>query len=201
VTIISPERRYTRGWSGVYVLARCNGCGAVAWTYLSNLMRGVSQGCQQCSQPRQIPIRLDRRLTSAKSRCTNLNDPAWKNYGGRGIEFRFASILDAGLWVIKNIGLPARGAELDRRDNDGHYEPGNLRWRTRSQQMRNTRCAVLPEDWAYLPEQWPYARFTVERLLRSGLTREEVLERAELAVEERRKGWRGIAARLEHLIS
>lgn len=26
---------------------------------------------------------------------------------------------------------------LDRKDNDGHYEPGNVRWVTRTQSMRN----------------------------------------------------------------
>ena len=40
------------------------------------------------------------RLTAAKQRCTNPHDPQYPNYGGRGIEFRFGSVLEAGLWML-----------------------------------------------------------------------------------------------------
>ncbi len=37
------------------------------------------------------------------------------------------------------MGAPLAGFTLDRIDNDGHYEPGNLRWATYKEQLRNKR--------------------------------------------------------------
>jgi hypothetical protein len=71
----------------------------------------------------------------AKDRCSNLNSQAWKNYGGRGIEFRFKSFTEFYL----ELGPRPNGLTLDRINNDGHYEIGNVRWATRSQQQSNQR--------------------------------------------------------------
>lgn len=197
VEIISSERRYRRAWSDCYVLTRCTGCQRTQWTLLANLTRGRSKGCQSCSQLRQIPLWLDRRLTAAKQRCTNPDDQNFKHYGARGIAFNFTSITEAGLWITENLGLH-RELELDRIDNNGHYEPGNLRWATRSQQVHNQRRSVM----AYWnPAEWPYARSVVTRKLAAGMSRDEILAEAEKAVAERRKNWRGIQARLEFMIS
>ena len=41
---------------------------------------------------------------------------------------------------IAHIGLPpAAHLPLDRKDNEGHYEPGNVRWATREEQNANRR--------------------------------------------------------------
>lgn len=74
---------------------------------------------------------------AAKNRCRNTKDAAYSNYGGRGIECRFetfAEFLDA-------VGLrPSDKHSLDRYpDNDGHYEKGNVRWATRTEQNSNRR--------------------------------------------------------------
>lgn len=72
----------------------------------------------------------------AKYRCQNPNFSRWSDYGGRGIEFRFDSVED----FAKELGpCPSPDHSVDRIDNDGHYEPGNIRWATRSQQQRNKR--------------------------------------------------------------
>jgi|HubBroStandDraft_6_1064221.scaffolds.fasta_scaffold73295_3 transposase-like protein len=75
-------------------------------------------------------------LNNAKQRCTNPNNPGWRNYGGRGIEFRFESYEEA----LQTIGpKPSPRHEIDRIDNDGHYEAGNLRWVTGPEQHMNKR--------------------------------------------------------------
>lgn len=136
VTVLSPTVRWVSG--ARYLRTRCNGCRKVRWQSMDNLRKGKSLGCQPCSQPRRIPKWLDKRLTAAKQRCTNRSDPGYANYGGRGIQFQFPSVLEAGLWIQKRLGLH-RDLTLDRIDNNGHYAPGNLRWTTVQAQAVNRR--------------------------------------------------------------
>jgi hypothetical protein len=78
--------------------------------------------------------------SGAKARCNNPNEVAYKNYGGRGIKFLFGSTEEFAAWVLHNLGpCPSAEYSLDRIDNNRHYEPGNLRWATRSEQARNKR--------------------------------------------------------------
>src|ERR1700676_2787012 len=72
----------------------------------------------------------------AEQRCTNLKDKRYADYGGRGIEFRFASFEE----FYKCIGpRPSSKHSLDRVKNEGHYEKGNVRWATPSEQQQNKR--------------------------------------------------------------
>lgn len=81
-----------------------------------------------------------RSYSCAKGRCTNSTDHAFNDYGGRGIEFRFASYEH----FIDILGRrPTLKHSLDRIDVNGHYEPGNVRWATQREQMRNTRSNRL----------------------------------------------------------
>ena len=78
------------------------------------------------------------------ARCSNKSNPMWHHYGGRGISVcaQWKSFEN----FLADMGdLPFKGAELDRIDNDGNYEPGNCRWATRQEQMRNTRQNVFVE--------------------------------------------------------
>jgi hypothetical protein len=71
----------------------------------------------------------------AKMRCNNPKTDGYKNYGGRGIEFKFTSFLE----FYEHIGPRPEGTSLDRKDNNGHYEPGNVKWSTQSNQLFNRR--------------------------------------------------------------
>ena len=196
VRIISSEKRWNAAMNHCYVLTKCTGCGAIQWQYLDNLRSGKSKGCQSCSQPRQIPSWLDRRLTAAKQRCENPNDRAYPLYGGRGIKFDFPSVTEAGLYLIKTFGLPSRSMELDRIDTNGNYTKGNLRFVPRAQNQANRRITVLSE---FHQEYWPYCRAVVTRKLSAGMTRSEIIKAAETAVSEKRKNWRIISARLDFM--
>jgi len=73
------------------------------------------------------------------NRCTRPTDPAWDNYGGRGIrvcdEWRedfFTFLADMGR-------RPSPGHEIDRRDNNGGYDRHNCRWVSRQINSINRR--------------------------------------------------------------
>jgi len=72
-------------------------------------------------------------------RCYNPNGTKYADYGGRGI-----TVCDRWLKFenfYADMGDRPEGMEIDRfPDNDGNYEPGNCRWATRPEQMRNTRA-------------------------------------------------------------
>lgn len=73
---------------------------------------------------------------NAKYRCTNPQAGNFTDYGGRGIKFLFESFEQ----FIEHIGRkPSPELELDRIDNNGHYETGNVRWADRSTQINNRR--------------------------------------------------------------
>jgi hypothetical protein len=119
-------------------------------------------------QPNAAEVRQDRRIKHGMvghplyrtwygmmGRCENPADAHYHNYGGRGIRVcaqwhdprRFIADIE------QLIGPRPPGRTLDRYpDNDGDYEPGNVRWATKSQQARNRRPNPGPairdlRDW------------------------------------------------------
>ena len=196
VTIISPEKRWNKAWNHCYVLTRCEGCNSIQWQLLENLRRGISHGCQACSQPKHVPDWLYGRLTAAKSRCVNPHDPAYNNYGARGIRFAFPSVLEACLYLIREFGLPDRALEIDRIDTNRDYAVGNIRFVEHRTNCLNQRRTVLSQfDQHY----WPYSYSVVIRKLSQGLTRDEIILDAQTSVFEKRKNWRVISARLDFM--
>jgi hypothetical protein len=77
-----------------------------------------------------------RAFHSAKRRCTKPTDTAWAYYGGRGIKFLFKNF-EQFLAEVKY--KPSKEHTLDRKDSNGNYEPGNVRWATKAEQTANRK--------------------------------------------------------------
>ena len=75
-------------------------------------------------------------------RCTNPNNKKYPSYGGRGILIAPRYLIFQNF--LNDIG-PKPGPEysIDRINNNGNYEPGNIRWATPKEQMRNLRKNVI----------------------------------------------------------
>lgn len=76
----------------------------------------------------------------AKARCTNPSNTSFDYYGGKGIEFRLPPFQE--FWAKLGQSWFV-GATLERKENDGHYELGNVVWATRAEQNLNTRRSVM----------------------------------------------------------
>lgn len=74
-------------------------------------------------------------------RCNNPDAIGYHNYGGRGIQFRFDSFAEAAEYY-HSLPNCSPSLQIDRIDNDGHYEPGNIRFATQSENMQNTRVSI-----------------------------------------------------------
>lgn len=80
-----------------------------------------------------------------RHRCTSPESPAWESYGGRGITIAPEWLNDPAAFIAHIGPRPSARHEVDRIDNDRGYEPGNVRWVTRSENDRNRRSNVFIE--------------------------------------------------------
>jgi hypothetical protein len=79
-----------------------------------------------------------------RQRCQDPKSINYADYGGRGIKVceRWESFIA----FLEDMGLrPSGDHTLDRKNNDGNYEPGNCRWATRKEQHMNRRNTVYLE--------------------------------------------------------
>jgi Fic family protein len=117
-----------------------------------------------------------------KKRCYNNNSSNYKNYGERNIimcEDWIKDFMNFYNWSIDNGYNDT--LSIDRKDNDGNYEPNNCRWTTSKAQMNNSRInhkitlngeTKLLHEWSKIIGITPS---NVLRRLSENLTDEEIL--------------------------
>lgn len=104
----------------------------------SSLESGISRRTHfMCDSPEY------RAWCNMRNRCGDPTNRQWKDYGGRGIKV-CERWLESFENFIADLGRkPGPRHSLGRIDNDGDYEPGNVRWETRRQQSLNSRGNTL----------------------------------------------------------
>lgn len=142
-TVLGKSERTNVDGERPYFSCRCD-CGTVGEVHRSGLTSGNSSSCG-CLH-RETVTKHGRSQSDVYGiwgtmiyRCTNPNAHGYENYGGRGIRVcdRWARSFEA---FLEDMGpRPSPKHTIDRIDNYGHYEPGNVRWATKKEQSRNTR--------------------------------------------------------------
>lgn len=144
LTVLSFVELNTRHESMFSCLCDCGNVKEISGANLKS-QETKSCGCLKGGPPRgPKEIKSEQQLypseyhsyTGAKGRCNNINNAKYFDYGGRGIEFRFNSFSE----FLKEVRpKPTPEHTLDRKNNDGHYEIGNVRWSTPLEQGKNKR--------------------------------------------------------------
>lgn len=169
-TTICSRKVQGSSWN-LLVEVVCSECGWSGMVRYHNMKKG-RRVCQVCAPYRRrikSPRWLYQRCQAQQDRCTNPANTEHKNYGGRGIEFGFESPWAAAEWIAENLGVPeSKSAQIDRISNNGHYEPGNLRWVFQPKNVRNSRksTGAIERFWRFR-ERYPkikYADATLKKL-------------------------------------
>jgi hypothetical protein len=170
-------------------------CGRIVISHGGDLRRGKAKSCGCLSAELTVSRNLKHGHTSKAwktpeyhawqrmfERCYNKHASGYERYGGRGIKVckRWRDSYEA---FYTDVGpRPSPKHSIDRfPNNDGDYEPGNVRWAAVKEQARNTRTnrfhtfegqTLCEAEWA---ERFGFHVSTLRHRLRNGWSIEHAL--------------------------
>ena len=162
----------------------CGGTAIVRGTDLTN-GHTMSCGCYRKmvkTMPKQ-EMRLHRIWSNMKQRCSNPNSKSFKYYGGRGIKVcdEWKTFDTFYYWALANGYRD--DLTIERKNNDGNYEPSNCEWITSAKQHQNTSRTVRYMKYgkvfslSELCRLYGVNRGTVGARLKRGMTIDDALKK------------------------
>lgn len=144
----APNYRTIGGALTAQWLCRCE-CGAAVTVRGSLLRKARTKSCgclkrEMWAAQRTVHGESKRNTVeyrawkAMRSRCSNPNLREWPLYGGAGITV-CQQWGDFAVFLTDMGRRPKGKTSVDRIDRTRGYEPGNCRWATQVEQMRNTR--------------------------------------------------------------
>lgn len=142
--LVLKHSHTTKAWSQYY-LCKCE-CGKITTVGKQKLFNGLTKSCG-CYKKEDIVNRSKKHgqyktkeyaaWVAMQTRCYNQKTHNFRNYGGRGITV-YSQWIGNFDQFLKDVGpSPTVEHSLDRINNNGNYEPGNVKWSTTKEQARN----------------------------------------------------------------
>ena len=124
------------------LVVACSACQSTMKVQADNLLSGKTKSCR-CQRNRKYggdprAETLGERCDAMVQRCRRDTHVSSPRYKGRGILCLFPSREGFIRWALATWpDSDFKGLDFDRVDNNGHYEPGNLRLVSRSVNLKN----------------------------------------------------------------
>jgi hypothetical protein len=178
-------------------------CGKIVTRHGSGIVKSATASCG-CWRGEKIasaktkhgqslnPTTTYRAWTHLRQRCNNPNNHDYKHYGGRGIRVCERWLESFNNFLV-DMGECPPGKSIERKDVNGHYEPGNCCWASQREQVNNLR-RTHRIDWNGVTKtisQWAEALGQSRNLINGRLKKKWPVERALTEpVNWYRKPWR-----------
>ena len=128
-----------------YGLYQCPYCINTFEAIVSNVISGGTRSCGCQINKQKITHGLSHNQfyitwKNMMERCNNLKNKHYQSYGGRGISV-CTDWQDLANFVSWAESTYIEGMTMDRINNDGNYEPTNIRWADKTTQALNKRTS------------------------------------------------------------
>jgi hypothetical protein len=136
-----------------HILWECQcSCGNTTKTIGTSLKSGKTKSCgcikheykpTHTTKHGKFGTKIYRTWGGIKYRCENINSKGYPRYGGRGISI-YGPWSKSFMDFYNYMGDPPNeNSSIERINNEGNYEPGNVRWATWKEQANNRRDTVI----------------------------------------------------------